>query len=66
MSLLNRLMEKVENGTATPWERAEFRRLSAEYMDYGDEPECRDEDMNYWYERGCPVDDCPGFRGDKD
>lgn len=64
MSLLNHLMAKVEDGTATGFDLALFRKLSAEYMDYGDEPEIYDEDMAYWYERGCPPDDCPGFRGD--
>lgn len=41
MSLLNHLMEKVEDGTATGIELALFKKLSAEYMDYGDEHEVK-------------------------
>ena len=67
------LMRKVETGTATEEERKEWEKREAKWRQEALQNfnevmaglwSCMDEDMAYWYERGCPPDDCPGFRGD--
>ena len=67
------LMRKIVAGTASEEERKEWKKHEAKLMQEAKENfgeimfylgNCMDEDMAYWYERGCPPDDCPGFRGD--
>ena len=61
------LFSKVLNGDAMTPEESEkwmFYQTLSNIDAYVTEARYGDEDMAYWYERGCPVDDCPGFRGD--
>lgn len=58
---------KVLRGAATKEEYEAWQlheQYGIPYNDIVNLDEVMDEDMAYWYERGCPPDDCPGFRGD--
>ena len=66
MNVNNMMTAKVLNGTATREEFENWQLHELYGIPYDDgivNLDCMDEDMAYWYERGCPADDCPGFRG---
>lgn len=63
----NVMASKVIGGRASKEEYEAWQlhvQYGIPYNDIVNLDEVMDEDMAYWYERGCPPDDCPGFRGD--